>query len=73
MGNDIEKREKLAAERRARSALNELLIRNARKSPEQIEAVRAAKRAEAIDNTPLGVDQLLPSLPFSTPDKVTSE
>lgn len=42
-------------------------------SPEQIEAVRAAKRAEALDNTPLGVDQLLPSLPFSTPDKVTSE
>lgn len=42
-------------------------------SPEQIETVRAAKRAEALDNTPLGVDQLLPSLPFSTPDKVTSE
>ena len=42
-------------------------------SPEQIETVRAAKRAEAIDNTPLAVDQLLPSLPLNPGDKVTSE
>lgn len=42
-------------------------------SPEQIETVRAAKRVEALDATPLSVDSLLPSLPLNPGDKVTSE